>query len=100
MASFWITFRLRDDLTYPRRYAAFMQAVNECGSDYWREPTSFVAFSSKYEIDPIGAHLKPTINPATDIFVVRQIGSTDTRYAGTPDNPREFNLHFPDAKKL
>lgn len=94
------TFRLKRDATYDTRYAAMVKAFEGAGSNFWTEPTSFWAFDTAHTIDAVAAHIKKTINPAIDLVVFRQIGSTDTRYIGTPENASAFLSHFPDAKKV
>jgi hypothetical protein len=100
MASFWLTFRLKQDRTYAQRYQELLKKVDEAGTTLWDEPTSFIAFSSNYAIDPIGNHLKAAIDESVDVFVLREIGKDDTRYAGTLEKPASFRVHFPSAKKL
>jgi hypothetical protein len=100
MASFWLTFRIHHNRTYDQRYQALMDHLANAGAEFWEEPTSFIAFTADHTIDALGQYLKNAIDETVDVFVLREIGKDNTRYAGTFANPRTFPLHFPAAKKL
>ena len=97
MADYWITYRIAES-GHPHRYDAFIEALNQHGTGFWDDPTSFVCIRSGLTTDALGAALKATIDPRQDIFVLRQIGKDDTRYAGEPT--AGFESFFPRAKKL
>ncbi|MBW6528717.1 hypothetical protein KZ813_17890 [Sphingomonas sp. RHCKR7] len=98
MTTYWITFRLTDDASYKQRYDDLVDALNEVGSAFWDEPTSFVAIETDMGIGALASLLKSTINPGTDILVIREIGRDNTRYIGEPKNG--FLYFFPNAKKV
>ena len=54
--------------------------------------------TSALTIEALGAKLKAAIDPRYDLFVMREIGKDDTRYAGLPGDG--FTAFFPKAKKL
>ena len=97
MADYWISFRV-DGSGHPRRYDALIAAMNENGTGFWDGPTSFVCMTSALTIEALGAKLKAAIDPRYDLFVMREIGKDDTRYAGLPGDG--FTAFFPKAKKL
>lgn len=97
MADYWVSFRI-DESGHPRRYDAFIQAVGEMGTGFWDGPTSFIAIRSEWPIDDLGRHLKSEIDERRDLFVLREIGRNNTRYAGNPGDG--FEAFFPNAKKL
>lgn len=94
MADFWLSFRIRDNATYQRRY----DAVNESGDGFWDGPTSFICIRTTETIDALGQTLAAAINPTCDLVVIREIGKDNTRYAGEPGDG--FLAFFPKAKKL
>lgn len=98
MATYWLTFRIHADRTYQERYDDFIGLVNEWGTGFWDEPTSFIAMESAQSIDDIGRALKTALNEHTDIMVIREIGVDSTRYVGEPSDG--FEHFFPKAKKL
>lgn len=98
MADYWLTFRIADDATYQARYGEFIEIVNDWGTGFWDGPTSFIAIRTDHDIDSFGRALKTAINEQSDLFVIRQIGKDDTRYAGDPGEG--FAAFFPKAKKL
>lgn len=98
MADYWLTFRIHENASYQRRYDALIEAVNESGTGFWDGPTSFIAIESSRTIDTIGTVYKRAIDPAVDLFVIREIGKDSTRYAGDPGDG--FLSFFPNAKKL
>lgn len=100
MAQYWITFRLKNNLDYTRRYRAFTDAIKQAGEMLWDEPTSFVAFESDASIDDIGQFLLTFIDPNVDIFVLRHHGHTTTVYGGKPDKAVMFRRYFASAKQL
>lgn len=97
MADYWLTFRIAES-GHPTRYNALIAAMTDNGSGFWDGPTSFIAIRSDLAIDALGAKLKAAINPVEDLFVLREIGRDNTRYAGLPGNG--FMAFFPKAKKL
>lgn len=99
MADFWISFRVKDDANYARRYAALAKAIEECATGgSWSADTSFVCIRSKYSIDAVGQHLRKALNQTTDHLVIRQIDVKETRYINQPGEA--FFAFFPVAKKL
>lgn len=97
---YWATFRLKRDAAYDTRYRALMKAFVDVGSVFWEEPTSFIAFDSRYGIDDIAGHLKKALNTQTDLLVVTVSETTTSRYVGMPDDIPNFFHHFPLAKKV
>jgi hypothetical protein len=98
MADYWLTFRIHQNSTYQTRYDALIEAVNDNGTGFWDGPTSFIALRSGKSIDTLGKAYKDAIDPAVDLFVIREIGVDSTRYAGKPGTG--FESFFPKAKKL
>tara|TARA_R110000787_G_scaffold281584_1_gene392996 strand:- start:1029 stop:1331 length:303 start_codon:yes stop_codon:yes gene_type:complete len=100
MTKYWATFRLTSNASYSTRYNALIQAFKEAGSNFWSEPTSFLAFDSKYDIDDIAQHLKKAIDVRTDVVLIREINVIDSRYVGVPGDLASLLHHFPEAKKV
>lgn len=97
MADYWVSFRIAES-GHPKRYDAFTEAMNDNGTGFWDGPTSFVCIRSSLTISTLGTHLKDAIDPRQDLFVIREIGKDNTRYAGVMGDG--FEAFFPNAKKL
>ena len=97
---YWITFRLKQNATWNARYSALIAALNRIGSNFWNEPTSFVAFDSVHLIDAVANRLKTAIDPTTDILLLVLSDTEKCRYIGTPENLSAFKHQFPFAKKV
>lgn len=97
MATYWLTFRIHDDAGYQTRYSDFIDAVNEAGTSFWSEPTSFICLESTSTIDAICSALKVPLS-TKDLVVMREIGKDSTRYIGVPGNG--FSYFFPNAKTV
>jgi hypothetical protein len=97
VANYWISFRV-DQHGHPSRYDRFIEVAHEIAEGYWDETTSFICIECDLGIDAAAQHLKSTINPKEDIFVLREIGKNNTRYVGGVSG--SFLHFFPEAKKL
>lgn len=98
MAKYLVTFRLRDNPTYGRRYDALHEVLDEHGTGFWVEGTSFIAMETNLSITGLGNKLKAAIDAATDFLMIREIDVKNTVYVGSPEDG--FLYFFPDAKKL
>lgn len=99
MAKYWISFRIKDDATYQRRYSDLIDAINKhVDGKVWEPDTSMVAIESGDDIDTVGASLKAALNSTTDHLVIRQIDYISTRYINDPG--AGFFAFFPKAIKL
>ncbi|MEA2861366.1 MAG: hypothetical protein QOC72_3405 [Methylobacteriaceae bacterium] len=103
MAVFWITFRLEDSGTmkpsYEQRYKALMDAIEECATQWWLDPTSFIAFESGMSAEGIATVAKTAINPAHDMFLLRNMDVKDAVICGKTTDQDIFKL-IPYLKKV
>jgi len=71
VGTYWITFRIHQNLTYDTRYAALVKAVEEhLATKCWSEPTSFWLFDSNSSAAEIAASCKAVIDPKVDQVVI------------------------------
>lgn len=70
--TYWLTFRIADDSTYDRRYAAFEGAVADLaeGGKWWSETTSFFLFRSSHDRATVAGIIKQALNPDTDVALL------------------------------
>jgi hypothetical protein len=104
MTSFWLTFRIADDIqhhrTYQERYDALIQAVTSHQSGlYWGQSTSFLIFESDDGIGSIAQSAKNAIDPRYDLFLIRELDRKSAVIVGkNPDN--DIYKIMPYLKKL
>lgn len=98
MADYWISYRIKDDGGYSRRYDDLIDAINRHTYYVWQTDTSLIAIRSESSIDEIGQDLKAQLNNTTDHMVIRQIDYINTRYINDPGDT--FLDFFPKAIKL
>ena len=97
MATFWVTFRIADEYVDghdddDRRlmlYEAIRQASN---GKWWKEPTSFVLFSSDLSIDAIAEQIRDAISPIHDIVLIREDGVKSARVVGLVEDEDLFEF--------
>jgi hypothetical protein len=86
MATFWITFRIADERvdskSYEDRYNALMVVIQKVATQWWAEPTSFIAFLSTQSIDSIANACKKAIAPSFDLFLIREMDAKVARICG------------------
>lgn len=85
MANFIVTFQIRSDESYAKRYGSFMRRVNEIARGVlWSETTSFLAFSADLSASELCAELVAgsEFDPGRDIIVALDALSLDKAAAG------------------
>jgi hypothetical protein len=86
MAAFWLTFRLHGDKisgsSYEERYDALTTAVDKLSTQWWVEPTSFIAFESTQTIASIAAACKRAVAPTHDLVLIRQMDTQSALLVG------------------
>ena len=83
MAKFWISYRLKRNSTYEKRYDDLMEAIDDCCTgERWEETTSFHMIESTLTIDSATRKLKAAINTTTDVILVREVDTKSARFIG------------------
>lgn len=91
MATFWITFRLADEVVdgrdYATRYKALIDALTiHRGSGWWYEPTSFWLMDSSSTRIQLAAAAKAAVAPSKDLVVVGSLGYPGVSVVGKSDD--------------
>lgn len=87
MATYWISFRIGVETTgkgtWQQRYNAFTDELGELSRSSWDETTSFLVFSSGYNIAQIGTQLRQHLSRKHDVFLIRELERKSARVYGT-----------------
>jgi hypothetical protein len=88
MATYWITFRIKEVVIggreYSARYDALVEAVRAvCGDHWWYEPTSFWLISSTATREQIAARIRAAIAPAHDLALLGSMEHTGATVIGS-----------------
>ena len=98
MAVYWLSFRLADGPTYPARYDAFVDAVEQMKSMWWVETSAFFVFETTLDINAVAARAKAAIDPARDIALIGMPEFKNARIIGAFKDQDIFKL-MPFTKK-
>jgi hypothetical protein len=98
MATYWVTFRLKDDATYSDRYDKLSKVIDQLCDGWWVEPTSFFLFECDDTIDTIAGKVKAAINTRTDVVLISMPHVKAARIVGTPDYGDTLRSLLPFAK--
>ncbi|MET4067046.1 16S rRNA C1402 (ribose-2'-O) methylase RsmI [Bradyrhizobium sp. S3.2.6] len=83
MTVYWLTFRIHEATvggrTYEKRYEALNDAVRTNCTQWWKDPTSFIAFESASTIKSLINALAGAVAESHDMFLIREM---DTKSAG------------------
>ena len=96
---YWVSFRIGTEGNYTDRYNNLHQAINENGTEWWFETTSFYLVRSELSIDSFARRLVATIDKRHDILVIRELNRKRARYAGVITDDDIF-IFMDYAKKL
>jgi hypothetical protein len=98
--NYWITFRIAKRGDYDQRYEALGQAVQAVmsGGRWWKEPSSFYAFSSALDIDAVADRVFKAVDANTDVVLIARIGFKSYRIIGGKDE--DVLDFFPEVKEV
>ena len=99
MENYWVTFRIKSDETYQRRYDDMLAAMIKIRASSWGEPTSFWLVKSNLDIGAFTQALAVPLNPRTDLLVVRYLAKDGSRYFGSPSHPDVLKQFLPHIIK-
>jgi hypothetical protein len=94
MNTYWVTFRLHDGNDYSYRYKLLTDEIQSLatGGKWWLEPTSFVAFSSSFDIDTVAARIAGTISKSLDLVLVGMSDYKSARVIGANGDNDIYDL--------
>lgn len=98
MAVYWLTFRLKDDRDYARRYDELTEGVRRISSRWWPEATSFLLFDSDQTIDDVADHVRDLIDERGDLVLIGMSEFKSARVLGPVRDADLFAL-MPFTKK-
>jgi hypothetical protein len=100
MATYWLTFRIHETGNADARRDALYEAIKTLTSEWWVEPTSFIAFDSASNIDAVAAKAKSAINPNIDLVFIGMTDYKSARLVGDSDDFRTVLKLFPFVKRV
>lgn len=92
MATYWLSFRIKDDATYSERYNALVETVRVNSSKWWLETSSFFVFNSSDGIDDLATAVKYAIDEAIDIVLIGMPDFKSARLIGANKDQDIFAL--------
>ena len=93
MHSYWLTFRLANTGNFAGRLAELKALINQkCERLIWQEPTSFILFRSKLDIDALARHLRKGVDPSEDMLLIGMVGYKVARLVGVPGDHSIYAL--------
>lgn len=101
MATYWISFRLKDDDGYEDAYEAFTDVMKKAldQSTWWFETTSFYIADSEISLDGLAMRVKRAIRLDRDLVVIGMPGFKAGRVIGKCSDQDIFTL-VPFMKKV
>lgn len=93
MANFIVTFQIKSDESYQRRYSSFVRRMNEVSNgDRWDETTSFNAFESDMTAEELCLALDAgsEFDSTKDIMVVIDLSTKRRVTAGPIKRPDDL----------
>ncbi len=105
MKTFWITFRLADEVaggrSYEKRYQALTDAVQKhAGTHWWGEPTSFWLVNSESSQAQIAASIKQAIDPAKDLSLMGTVDYKGITLIGKAEHLAEIQALVPALNRM
>ena len=100
MATYWLTFRIHDTGNPDARRDALYEAIGKVTSEWWVEPTSFIAFDSGSDIDSLAAKAKSVINTNVDLVLIGMTDYKSARLVGSSDDFKTLLKLFPFVKRV
>jgi hypothetical protein len=101
MSTYWVTFRIEDKIVngkdYDDRYDPLIAKLRGMGR-YWDIPTSYVAFETDRDIDPLVRYFTQSLSADHDVFLICEIGVKSARIWGANPDDDIFTL-MPYLKK-
>lgn len=92
MAVYWITFRIREDAEFDRRYARLRNSIGMIAGRWWTEPRSFFLFESEVDIDKVAGRVDGAIDPTTDVALIGMADREMARGVGFVENNDLYRL--------
>lgn len=89
MGHFVITFRIKSDDDYNKRYASFTERVSKIASRKWEETSSFYAIETTGTAASIctDLYVSSDFNANKDLMVVIDLDRKEKAVKGTPEYP-------------
>lgn len=103
--SYWLNFRIEDENdtkpkpNHKQRYEALVEVVEEYALTWWRQSTALYIFDTNIDIDRVAPLFKNCINPATDYFILGEVGKEAVRIYGRYNDKDIFKV-IPYAEEL
>ena len=82
MAVFWISFRIDSGGKGDERQYALTKAIHAHKLRYWDRTPSFILFESGHTFDFLIHAFSGKIDPARDLFLMGEIGTSQVRLCG------------------
>lgn len=83
MHAYWLTYRLASTGRFAERQERLTRAIGlKAEGMIWQQPTSFMLFRSKLNIDTLARHLKKAIDPTEDVLLLAMPNNKDARLIG------------------
>lgn len=100
MATFLVSFDLKYNDSYSKRYDSFMEQV-KAGGKWWADTTSFVAVETDEDIDTFcdRIYYSSDFNGTTDLYLVLDANAISGRVRGKIVDQDLFKV-LPFVKKL
>lgn len=95
MGNFILTFRLKNDSTYQRRYDSLVEKIREIAPKWlWEETSSFYAFEAEGTADSVchDLHYGSSFDPEMDIMVIVDIGKKQFAAKGKIESPSQLKV--------
>ena len=92
MATYWLSFRLKENSTYSDRYDALVETIRVNSMRWWPETSSFFVFETVATIDELAMHVKKQIDPGTDLVLIGMPVFKSARLIGKNDDQDIFDL--------
>lgn len=99
MEKYWITFRLKENLTYRVRYNNMLSNLIAVRGAQWGEPSSFWLVETSLDIDALMRTLTAPLDSKTDLVVVRRLKHDQSRFFGTLEHLDLLQEFLPNIRR-
>lgn len=97
MATYWITFRIKEEGDYYDRYERLTDTIQALGL-HWKEPTSFYLLRCDGDIDLLADRLGGCVSQTMDLVLIATTDGRQARIIGQPSDSDLYTL-LPAVKK-
>ena len=92
----WLTFRIEeivvDGESSGQRRKALYEYIENCSTNWWLEPTSFIVFDTDVGIDQLVAGCKNVISDDHDLVLIRAMDTKSARACGVINDGDIFEM--------